>query len=85
MFEGEKIIYRFALAFLKLKEREFTNGEKGIGPTMRTISNCSKNIDEELLVKTAFSFRLPKRKIRNLEIEYEKCKDDVENEFIKQI
>ena len=85
LFEGEKIIYRFALAFLKLKEREFTNGEKGIGPTMRTISNCSKNIDEELLVKTAFSFRLPKRKIRNLEAEYEKCKDDVENEFIKQI
>ena len=85
LLEGYKIIYRFALAFLKLKEKEFINGEKGIAATMEVVNSCNKNVNEDLLVKTAFNFHLSKKRIKNLEEEYERCKNDKNNEFIMQL
>ena len=37
LFEGYKVIYRFALAFLKLKEKAFISNKKGIFFSMNTI------------------------------------------------
>ena len=51
LFEGFKVIYRFALAFLKLKEKAFISNKKGIFYSMNTIKLLFDNIDIDELFK----------------------------------
>ena len=85
LFEGFKVIYRFALAFLKMKEKQFTKGKPGIVHTMEVIKKCFEDIDIEALFKVAFSFHLSKKHINRFEIEYEQNKNNANNEFMKQL
>ena len=82
--EGFKVIYRFALAILKINEKEFIN-KNGVDSVFIAITNSCKNLDVEELFKIGFGFSLSKKDIDNYEKEYEKVKDDMDNEFIKQL
>ena len=85
LFEGYKVIYRFALAFLKIKEEELIKSKPGIVYTMDILKKCFDNINIDVLFKVAFSFRLSKKHISKFEQEYEQNKNNSNNEFIKQI
>ena len=85
LLEGYKVIYRFALAFLKLKEDKFLEGKDGLASIMPTINDCYNIDDIEKLFKVAFGFSLSRNYINKLEKEYELIKDDQENEFVKQL
>ena len=85
LFEGFKVIYRFALAFLKLKEKEFISNKKGIFYSMNTIKLLFDNIDIDELFKVAFSFSLSRSHIKKYEEEYEQNKNNKDNEFVKQL
>ena len=85
LFEGFKVIYRFVLAFLKLKEKEFISNKKGIFYSMNTIKLLFDNIDIDELFKVAFSFSLSRSHIKKYEEEYEQNKNNKDNEFVKQL
>jgi hypothetical protein len=68
MVEGRKIVYRVALAIFKLAEKTMlTNDMEGVFSTLR---NISKDLDPDLLIKTALSFTFPGSLIDKLEKEY---------------
>ena len=85
LLEGFKVIYRFALAFLKLKEDKFLEGKDGLASIMQTMNECYIIDDIEKLIKIAFGFSLSRKYINKLEIEYESIKGDPNNEFVKQL
>ena len=85
LFEGFKVIYRFALAFLKMKEKDFVKSKPGIIFTMDVMKKVFEIIDITELFKVAFSFRLSKKHITKFEQEYENNKDNSNNEFMKQL
>ena len=85
ILEGFKVIYRYALAFIKLKEEELIEGKLGVDSTFIIMENCLKDVNMDELFKTAFGFSLSKKLIEGYEKEYEKIKDDTNNEFIAQI
>ena len=85
LLEGFKVIYRFALAFLKLKEDKFLAGKDGLASIMQTINDCYIIDDIEKLIKIAFGFSLSRKYINKLEQEYESIKNDPKNEFVKQL
>ena len=85
LLEGFKVIYRFSLAILKIKEKELINNNNGVDSIFVALNNVCKNIDVEELFKIAFGFGLSKKEIEALEKEYEKVQNDNNNEFIKQL
>ena len=84
LLEGFKVIYRFSLAFIKLKEEELIEGKK-VDSSLLVMANCLKNVNIDELWKIAFGFSISKKQIENYEKEYDNIKGDEENEFIKQI
>ena len=70
LLEGEKIIYRVALALLKLKENQILKS-KSFESVMEVIKsiNCENKTPDQLL-QTAFKFSLSRQDIKKLEIEY---------------
>jgi len=85
LLEGFKVIYRFALAFLKLKEDEFLGAKDGLVSIMNTCNNCLEHVDVENLFKVAFGFSLSRKHIDKFGNEYDKVKNDKKNEFVKQL
>ena len=85
LLEGYKVIYRFSLAFLKLKENEFLKGKDGLASIMQTINQCLENVDIENLFKIAFCFSLIRKDLDKLGKEYDKIKDNQNDEFVKQL
>ena len=85
LLEGYKVIYRFALAFLKLKEEKFLGGKDGLASIMPIINECTENVDVEKVFNTAFGFSISRKYIDKLGNEYEKIKNDENNEFVKQL
>ena len=85
LLEGYKVIYRFSLAFLKIKEDEFLKGKDGLASIMQTINKSYENIDIENLFKIAFGFSISRKDLVKLGHEYDKIKDDQKNEFVKQL
>ena len=85
LLEGYKVIYRFALAFLKLKEDKFLEGKDGLASIMPIINECTENVDVEKVFNTAFGFSISRKYIDKLGNEYEKIKNDENNEFVKQL
>ena len=80
--EGFKVIYRFALAFLKIKEKEIIKASEEDGDIMSIIKGIFKDIEPQKLFSTAFGFSLSRTTIEKFESEYEIAKDDSQNEFI---
>jgi len=85
LLEGYKVIYRFALAFLKLKEDKFMEGKDGLASIMQTINECTDNVDIDKMLKIAFGFSISRNLISQLGTEFEKIKNDSKNEFVKQL
>ena len=85
LLEGYKVIYRFALAFLKLKEDEFLKAKDGLVSIMKTCNECLEHVDVENLFKVAFGFSLSRKQIEKFGNEYDKVKSDKKNEFVKQL
>ena len=85
LLEGYKVIYRFSLAFLKIKEDEFLKGKDGLASIMQTINKSYENIDIENLFKISFGFGISRKDLDKLGQEYDKIKDDQKNEFVKQL
>ena len=81
--EGFKVIYRIALGLLKLSENSFCDAKKG--ETIPLLYKVQENIDVEELFKVSFGFHISRNFIDKCEEEYEKVKDDTENEFMKQL
>ena len=82
--EGFKVIYRFALAFLKIKEKKFLES-KGMMDSLDIMHEPIDNIDIEYLFGVAFGFHLSKNQIKKFEAEFEKNKDNKNEEFMAQI
>jgi len=85
ILEGFKVIYRFSLAFIKLKEKDLVDSKSGIDSTMMVMNNCLKNVNVDELFKVAFGFSLSKKLIESYEKEYELVKNNKKNEFISQV
>lgn len=86
ILEGYKIIYRFSLAFLKLREQrlsECSGMDTAFKIIKKTMENVNIDIDE--LFKIAFGFSISKKEIESYEKEYDKNKDNKNNEFILQL
>ena len=84
LYEGYKVIYRFAIAFLKMKENDFIKNPSGIFYSSVTLKKLFENIEVEELFKEAFDLNLSKKHIAKFEEEYEENKDNPNNEFMKQ-
>ena len=84
LYEGYKVIYRFAIAFLKMKENDFIKNPNGIFYSSVTLKKLFENIEVEELFKEAFDLNLSKKHIAKFEEEYEENKDNPNNEFMKQ-
>ena len=82
--EGHKIIYRFALAFLKVKEKKMLESTNMMN-TMDIIREPLNNFDNDYLFSIAFGFHLSKNQIKKFEVEYEKNKNNENDEFISQL
>lgn len=85
LLEGYKVIYRFALAFLKMKEDKFLQGKDGLASIMQTLNECTEDVDVEKLFKISFAFSISRKYIDNLGKEYDSVKDDQKNEFVQQL
>jgi hypothetical protein len=85
LLEGFKVIYRFSLAFIKLKEKDLIESKNGIDSTIIVMNNCLKNVNVDELFKIAFGFSLSKKLIEGYEKEYELVKNNKKNEFIRQV
>ena len=85
LLEGYKIVYRVALALIKINKEKFL--KKGVEDEYlyHLFKNKFDEIDPELLLETAFNLRFSKEDIKKYEDEYEKVKDNPKNEFIKQL
>ena len=83
LLEGFKVIYRIALALLKLNEQKFFKANSG--EVIPLIYKCSEDIDVEELLKVAFGFNISRNYIDKCEEEYEKVKNNKDNEFIAKI
>ena len=82
LLEKNKIMYRFALAFLKLKEEKFLNAKGGIAGVMSVFKDILLVDDVEHIFKIAFDFPFRRKFIKHCEEEYEKVKNDPKNEFM---
>ena len=85
LLEGYKVIYRFALALLKSKENEFLKGKDGLVSIMATLNKSMENTDVENLFKIAFGFSLSRKDLDRLGNEFNKVKNEKNNEFVKQL
>ena len=84
ILEGYKVIYRFSLAFLKSKEHKIIES-KDMDVLFKMIKLCFENVNIEEIFKLAYGFHISKKEIDNYEKEYEKNKDNKDNEFINQL
>ena len=84
LLEGFKVIYRFALAILKIKENYFLKC-KNANDTLKIVRMTFNKIDIDYFFSIAFGFSLSKNLIKKLEIEFEENKDDECDEFISQL
>ena len=58
LLEGFKIIYRFCLGFLKLKEERFVNAKNGLVGLMTEMKDLFANVDIDELFKVSFGFSI---------------------------
>jgi hypothetical protein len=68
MVEGRKILFRIALAVFKMNEKVLL--QQDMEGFFEVIREFSKEIDQNMLIKTALSFKFPGALIGRLENEY---------------
>ena len=84
LLEGEKIIYRVALALFKLKEKSLLKA-KSFETLMEKMKSLTKEIKSpDILLETAFRFSLSREHIKKLEMEYLNL-DEKENKEVNDL
>ena len=83
--EGFKVIYRFSLAFLKLKQYDIIHSESELSDLMNEVKRVYDGITVDELFEEAFKFSISRNYIRQCEDEYERVKGDKNNEFVYMI
>jgi hypothetical protein len=85
LLEGEKIIYRIALAIIKSKEAELLKA-KHFESLMEHLKNATSEIkDPGQLLDTAFNFSFSRNHINNYEQQYQKALANKDKELIKML
>ncbi len=69
----------------EFKEDEFLKAKDGLISIMNNINKCLENPDIDVLFKIEFGFSLSRNDLNKLANEYNKIKDDKNNEFVKQL
>lgn len=89
LHEGFKVIYRFASAFIIVKEKEIlaadSNGMMGI---LQLIKKLLNNLDGDTVIKIAYDLSLSHKFVEKMEKEYEeqlKVPEDKRNDIIKLV
>lgn len=82
LLEGFKEIYRFILGFVKLKEEALVNAKGGIAGVMTAMKDILQIKDVEELFKISFSFSISRSFIKKCEEEFDKVKNDPNNEHM---
>ena len=85
LLEGFKVIYRFGLGFLKLKEEKLVNAKNGLIGLMTEIKELLNNVDVEELFKVSFGFSISREYIKKCEEEFNNVKDNKEHEIMKML
>ena len=84
LLEGEKIIYRVALALFKLKENSLLKA-KSFETLMEKMKTLTKEIKSpDILLETVFRFSLSREHIKKLEMEYLNL-DEKENKEVNDL
>ena len=84
LLEGFKVVYRFALGILKLKEKFFIESQNS-EETLEIMRKPINDSDLDNLFNISFGFHLSREMIKKYEKEYDKNKEDKNNEFISQL
>ena len=69
----------------EFKEDEFLKAKDGLISIMNNINKWLENPDIDVLFKIEFGFSLSRNDLNKLANEYNKIKDDKNNEFVKQL
>ena len=69
----------------EFKKDEFLKAKDGLISIMNNINKCLENPDIDVLFKIVFGFSLSRNDWNKLANEYNKVKDDKNNEFVKQL
>lgn len=86
LLEGYKVIYRIALALIKKNESKIIENKGDIVNVMGVINNLFDNIgDVDSFLNVAFGFHITYKQIEQYEKDYEKNKENKQNEFIMQL
>jgi len=86
LLEGLKVIYRFSIGFMKLKEDDFIKyKEKGMIKLMEVIKNLLKNVNVEELFKISFKLKLSRKDIKKYENNYLINKNNKKNDEFMQM
>ena len=87
LLEGYKIVYRIALAIIKINEEKIIKNLNSFGYFHKVFDNINDGIDPDLLLEKAFGFNISRKDIKKYENEYEliKNQNNKNNEFFNQI
>ena len=81
LLEGFKVIYRFSLAFLKMRQDNIVSAGNEMADVMNEVKMVFDDIDIKKLFEEAFKFSISRAYIRKCEEDYERYKDDKTNEI----
>jgi len=80
LLEGIKTVYRFGLAVLRIKEKEFLEADfEGVMDKIKTMYG---EIDSETLLKTAFSIKITNKILQTISKEFEENPNQEIKEFL---
>lgn len=85
LLEGFKVIFRFTIAVMKIKQDEIIKTNGDLSSVMNVMKNLFTNIDTKELFEVGFSLYLSKDHIKHYEDEFEKVKGNKLNEFISAL
>ena len=74
LLEGFKVIYRFSLAFLKMRQDNIVSAGNEMADVMNEIKMVFDDIDMKKLFEEAFKFSISRAYIRKCEEDYERYK-----------
>lgn len=83
--EGFKVIYRFSLAFLKIKQYDIIRSESELSDLMNEVKRVYDGVQVDELFEEAFKLSISRKYIRQCEEQYERVKNDKNNEFVYMI
>jgi hypothetical protein len=81
--EGFKVIYRFSIAFLKIKQQDIIKPGNEMSDIMEALRQILMGVSVNEVFDVGYKLYLSRDHIKEIEDEYEKVKDNKTNEFIR--